>query len=111
MLIQQRVDVGRRHVAGVASHRQHVADDAVGALAVIANATQVVCQVLTNFGDDFALVLRQRVLGFVEHFLQFLQQLLGPFGEVLHELSGFLISCATPAVSSPSAASFSRDTI
>ena len=101
-----RVDVGRPMLAGpLARMQQHVLDDGVGALAMLHDFLEIALQHPRQFGD-FGPQLVVDSARFSTS-LQFVDQLGRKAEKLLTKFSGFLISCAMPAVSWPSEASFS----
>ena len=86
VLLDERVERHRLHLAGAAPHGQHILHDAVGPFAVGTDAFQVAGQVLRNVAQQPPLVVGHRNAVFVQHFLKFGQQLFRRFGEVLDEV-------------------------
>ena len=90
VLGEQGVEVGGLALAAVAPHRQHVAHDAVGAVAVVADAAEILRQVLIEFVEQLALLVVQRLARLLQRLVEFFEKLLRGFGEVLHEIERVL---------------------
>ena len=90
VLGEQGVDVRGLTLAAVAPHRQHVAHDAVGAVAVMADAAEILGQVLLHLVHHPALFVGQRLAHLLQHLVELFEQLLGGFREVLHEVERIL---------------------
>ena len=88
VLVDQLVDVGGLHLGRLPPHLQHVLHDAVGAVAVREDASQVVAQVRCDLIDQIPLVLAQRAAGLLKNLPHFLDHLFRRLREVLDEVEG-----------------------
>ena len=92
VFVEQGVDVGGLPLARAPPHRQHVLDDLVGALAVLADALEVAGEIACDLVDQraallvFLFVLPVALAGRLQLLQKLLQQLFRDFREVLDEV-------------------------
>ena len=96
--LNESINIDRPVLSGALTRmQQHVLDDRIGTLAVLYDLVEIAPQ---RVGQLFNLAARFMVDRYtVQGVLQFIDQLGGTPEKLLTKLSGFLISCAMPAVS------------